>query len=67
MLEPFSDHTQGERLNPGDRFVTILAITHDARQGRNLGQPSTVLFALELDSERHDGNVARIGPDGAAR
>jgi len=67
MLEPFSDHTQGQRLNLGDCFVTILPITHDARQCRNLGQPSTVFFALELDSERHDGNVARIGPDGAVR
>jgi hypothetical protein len=49
-------------LNQRDGFVSILAVDHDPRQGRNVGKPAAVAFALDFDLERHGGNV----PSGTA-
>jgi hypothetical protein len=37
MLESLSDDSKSERLHAGDRFATVGAVTHDAREARHVG------------------------------
>ena len=53
VFETFGDHSEGERLNPRDRFVAVRAIAHHARQGGYFGEPAAVVFAIELNRKRH--------------
>lgn len=57
MLESLSDDAEGERLNASDRLVSVLPVGHDARQRRHFGQPAAVVFSLDFNRERHNGNV----------
>jgi hypothetical protein len=34
-----------------------LTVGHDARQRRHFGQPTAVIFSLDFNRERHNGNV----------
>ena len=61
MLQAFGNHAEGERLHTSDGLVPILAIRHDAGQGRYLGEPAAVDFLVNFDRERHGGNVP-FGP-----
>lgn len=49
MLQALRDHPQSQRLDPHHSLVAVLAVAQDARQGRHLGQPAAVAFALQLD------------------
>ena len=57
MVQPLGNHSEGERLHTSDGLVPILAIRHDAGQGRDLGKPTAVDFALNFNREGHVGNV----------
>ena len=57
MLKTLGDHAQGQCLNPGDGFVTILTVGQYAGQPRHFGEPPTIVFAFDLNGERHVGNV----------
>lgn len=57
MLESLSDDAEGERLDASDRLVSVLPVGHDARQRRHFGQPAAVVFSLDFNRERHNGNV----------
>jgi len=57
MLETLSDDTQGQGLDPGDRFSTVLAVCHHAGQSRYFRQPPAVVFTFDFDVKRHVGNV----------
>lgn len=62
MLEALGDYAQSQRLHLRHGFITILAVAHHAGQSGNLGDPSTVFFAFELDREGHRRNVpSRLG------
>lgn len=62
MLQAFGDHTEGQRLNAGDCFIPIDAVAQYARQSGHVGHPAAVVFAFQLDGERHGRTVAS-GPD----
>lgn len=53
MFEALSNDAQGQCLHLRHGFITIAAIAEHAGEGGNLGNPSTVLFAFELDREGH--------------
>jgi hypothetical protein len=61
MLQTFGDYAEGERLYASDSFVSVLAVGHNAGQGRHLGEPAAVDFALDFNRERHQSNVP-FGP-----
>ena len=57
MLQALGNHAERQRLDAGDGLVPVLTIGHDAGQGGYLGQPTTVVFPLNFNRERHSGNV----------
>jgi len=57
MLQTLGNHTEGECLNPSDRFVPVLAIGHHAGQGGDFGEPAAIVLFLNFYRERHVGNV----------
>ena len=61
MLEAFGDHAKRQRLHAGNRLVAVNAVAHNARQGRHLSQPATVVLALDLDRKNH-GRTVPSGP-----
>jgi hypothetical protein len=62
MLQPLGDHPEGECLNAGDGFIPIGAVAQHARKSGHFGEPAAVVFAFQLDGERH----ARTVPSGPA-
>ena len=57
MLQALSNHAEGKRLDTSDGLIPVLSIGHDAGQGRDLGQPAAIVFPLNFNRERHEGNV----------
>jgi hypothetical protein len=57
VLEAFSDHAKGERLNSGYGLIAVSAVAHDARQIGHLGEPAAVGLRFQLNREGHDGTV----------
>ena len=58
VLEAFGNHAEGEGLHACNRFITVGAIAHDARQRGDFGQPSAIIFAFKLDGKGHPCTVA---------
>ena len=56
MLETFGNYAEGECLHASDRFVSVLAIRHYTRQGRDFRKPAAILFSLNFNRKRHGGN-----------
>jgi hypothetical protein len=61
MLKALGDDAEGERLDASGSLVSILTVGHDARQRRHFGQPTAVVFSLNFNRERHNGNLP-FGP-----
>ncbi len=61
MFEPLGDHSQGECLNARDGFIPVGPIAQHARKRGHFGEPAAVVFALQLDGERHVRTVP-FGP-----
>ena len=57
MLQALSNYAEGKRLNTSDGLISVLTISHDAGQSGDLGQPATIVFPLNFNRERHEGNV----------
>jgi len=57
MLEALGNDAEGERLDASNRLVSVLTVGHDARQRRHFGQPAAIVFSLDFNRERHNGNV----------
>jgi hypothetical protein len=57
MLEALGDDAEGERLDASDSLVAVLTVGHDASQRGHFGQPTAVVFSLDFNRERHNGNV----------
>lgn len=57
MFQPLSQHSQCEGLYFGHGFSVVGAVAEHAREIRNFGYPSTVLFTFELDLEDHKGTL----------
>jgi hypothetical protein len=57
MLQALGKHAEGKRLDASDGLVAVLTVGHHAGQGGHLGQPATVVFPLDFNRERHEGNV----------
>jgi len=53
MLKPLSNHAQRESLNLGHGFSAVSAVAEHAGQGRHLGEPAAILFAVKLNGEGH--------------
>jgi hypothetical protein len=53
MLEAIGEHTESERLGMGNRFIARRAVGEDALQVGNLGDPTTIFFAVDFDSQMH--------------
>ena len=60
MFEPLSDHTKRERLDAGNGLVPVLTVGHDAGQCGYFGQPTAVVFSLNLNRECHEVNVPSV-------
>jgi hypothetical protein len=61
VIETFGEHSEHERLDAGDCFVSRGAVAECAGQVRDLGNPATVVLELEFDpeTEAHEGTVTR--------
>lgn len=61
VIEPFGQHTECERLDPGNGLVSRRTVAENAGQVRNLRNPATVAFELKLDSktEAHGRTVTQ--------
>jgi len=57
VLETLGDYSQGQSLDARDGFVAIMAVGQDAGQFWNFSEPPAVVFLLDLNGERHRGNV----------
>ncbi len=57
MLKTLGNDAQGQGLDSRDGFVTIHAIRQDAGESGYFGEPAAIVFALDLNGERHAGNV----------
>ena len=53
MLKTIRQDSEGQRLNMGDRFVPALPVCVNSRELRNIGNPSTVGLALNLNLVVH--------------
>lgn len=67
VIETFGEHSERERLDAGDCFVSRGAVAEHAGQVRDLGNPATVVLELEFDleTEAHEGTLTR--PQAAAQ
>ena len=54
VLQPIRDHPERQRLDPGNGVRPGHAVAHHAGEGRHLRQPTTIVFAVELDAECHE-------------
>jgi len=61
MFQPLSDHSQRKCLNARDGFIPVAAVAEHARKRGYFGEPAAVVFALQLDGERHTRTVP-FGP-----
>ena len=57
MLKPLGNHSQRKSLHASDGFAPVLAVAHDAWQGRYFSEPSAVILAFDFNRERHACNV----------
>ena len=57
MLKTLSDDSKRQGLHARNRFVAVLAVCHHAGQCRHFSEPAAVVFAFDLDVERHERNV----------
>ena len=53
MLETVCEYAKGERLDLRPRLVGRRAISQNAREIPDLGNPTTVRFPFQVDLERH--------------
>ena len=60
VLDPLGNDTKGQSLSMRARLLGRVAVGHRSRQGGNLRDPATVVFALELDGEVHGISVAGV-------
>ena len=57
MLQAFGDHAEAECLDAGNGLIPVLTVGDDAGQRRYFGQPTAVVFSLNLNRECHEVNV----------
>ena len=60
MLEAIRQYSEGQRLNMGDRVVPARPVRVNARELRNIGNPSTVGLALNLNLVVHAKLTFRV-------
>jgi len=60
MLEALGQDAQRQGLDLCHCLVPALAIRHDPRQVTNLGQPTAIIFTLELNRELHRISTHRL-------
>jgi hypothetical protein len=53
LFKAFRNDSEGQGLYAGHRFVPVGTVAHHARQGRHLGDPAPVIFALDLYRKNH--------------
>jgi hypothetical protein len=53
VFKTIRQNSQRESLNSNDRFLTSLSINHDAGEGRNLRNPTSIFFLIKLDWQIH--------------
>lgn len=58
MFETLGQDAQRQRLHLGDSLGLVDGIAEHARQLGDLGDPSAILFAFELNLEGHMGTLA---------
>ena len=61
VIEPFGKHPECESLDAGNGLITRCAVAKHTGKVRYLGNPATVVFELDFDSETvpHGRTVAR--------
>jgi hypothetical protein len=62
VLETLRDDAEGKSLNASHGFITIPSVAQHTGEGWHFGDPSSVLFAFELDREGHAANVPSVRP-----
>ena len=50
VFEPVGERAKGERFYLGLGFFLGSTVGHDAGQGRDLGDPTAIVLAIELDA-----------------
>ena len=51
MFETLGDHPEGQRLHMSNGLIPSSAVAKDAGQVSNLGDPTAIVFTVELDRE----------------
>ena len=57
MLKTLGNDAQRECLNSRDGFIAVLAVGQDAGQPGDFSEPPAIVFAFDLNGERHTRNV----------
>src|SRR5688572_20602417 len=60
MLEAIGEDSKGEGLGVSDRLIARCAIGENALEVGDLGDPPTVVFAINFEGEMH-GSLGAIG------
>ena len=60
MLEAIGQDPERECLSVGDGFIARCPIGEDSLEVGNLGDPATILFAIDFKGEMHAG-LERVG------
>lgn len=53
ILDPISDHLDGQSLRVADGRLARLPVAHNSRQFQSLGNPSAVVFPVEFNGKAH--------------
>ena len=53
VIETFGEHSERERLDAGDCFVSRGAVAEHAGQVRDFGNPAAIRFALQFNFQIH--------------
>jgi hypothetical protein len=53
MLEPLGQHPERQRLDLGSRLIGGGPVGYNARKSNDFREPTSVIFLLDFDLERH--------------
>jgi len=62
MLQTIGQNPQRQCLHSGNSLLPSPAVSHNAREFRNLRQPAAILFPLDFNLQIHGSNILTLLP-----
>jgi hypothetical protein len=59
-LRRFGNHTESQSFDPREGLVAVCTVAQDAGQSWHLGEPTAIVFAVDLNQEHHARDVPPI-------